>query len=247
VAGNLKVIPVIDILNGVVVHAVRGKRREYQPLQSSLCQSVEPLEVANAFKNLGFSELYVADLDAITAGYVNSQVLKRIAEETGLKLMVDAGVTIIERAQKLLDSGVSKVIIGTETLQSKSFVGEAIRLFGSRHVVVSLDLKGDKVLVKLGLAGCKNPLCLLREFRAMGVSQVIVLDLARVGSGEGVNVAFLKKVIEEVGVNVYVGGGVRNMEDLVELKNLGVSGVLVATALHSGKISLDELKYAGLL
>jgi phosphoribosylformimino-5-aminoimidazole carboxamide ribotide isomerase len=247
VAGNLKVIPVIDILNGVVVHAVRGKRREYQPLQSSLCQSVEPLEVANAFKNLGFSELYVADLDAITAGYVNSQVLKRIAEETGLKLMVDAGVTIIERAQKLLDSGVSKVIIGTETLQSKSFVGEAIRLFGSRHVVVSLDLKGDKVLVKLGLAGCKNPLCLLREFRAMGVSQVIVLDLARVGSGEGVNVAFLKKVIEEVGGNVYVGGGVRNMEDLVELKNLGVSGVLVATALHSGKISLDELKYAGLL
>ena len=174
------------------------KEAEYQPLQSILCKSVEPLEVAKAFKALGFSELYIADLDAITSGTVNFQVFKRIAEETGLKLMVDAGVTDLETAEKLLDSGVSKVVIGTETLQSKSFVGEAVRLFGSERVIVSLDLKGDKVLVKLGFDGCKEPLCLLREFKEMGVSGVIVLDLARVGSGEGVNVDFLKKVLEEV-------------------------------------------------
>jgi phosphoribosylformimino-5-aminoimidazole carboxamide ribotide isomerase len=90
-------------------------------------------------------------------------------------------------------------------------------------------------------------MCLLREFKEMGVSGVIVLDLARVGSGEGVNVDFLKKVLEDVPIDVYVGGGVRDIEDLVELKNLGVSGVLVATALHSGKISMDDLKQAGLL
>ena len=243
----MKVIPVIDILNGVVVHAVRGKRREYQPLQSNLCKSVEPLEVAKAFKKLGFSELYIADLDAITRGSVNFQVLKRIVDETGLKLMVDAGVADLETAKKLLDCGVSKVVIGTETLQSKSFVGEAVRLFGSDRVIVSLDLKGDKVLVKLGFAGCKNPMCLLREFKEMGVSGVIVLDLARVGSGEGVNVDFLKKVLEDISIDVYVGGGVRDIKDLVELKNLGVSGVLVATALHSGKISMDDLKQARLL
>jgi phosphoribosylformimino-5-aminoimidazole carboxamide ribotide isomerase len=243
----LKVIPVIDVLNGIVVHAVRGKRREYQPLQSTLCSSVEPLEVAEAFRKLGFSELYIADLDAITGGEGNFQVLNRIVDETGLKLMVDAGITDIERAQKLLNSQVSKVIIGTETLQSKSFVGEAVRLFGSARVVVSLDLKGDKVLVRLGFAGCKNPMCLLREFNEMGVSQVIVLDLARVGSGEGVNVDFLKKVIGDLGVDVYVGGGVRDIKDLIELNSLGVSGVLVASALHSGKISIRELRHAGLL
>jgi phosphoribosylformimino-5-aminoimidazole carboxamide ribotide isomerase len=243
----LKVIPVIDILNGVVVHAVRGKRREYQPLQSNLCKSVEPLEVAKAFKKLGFSELYIADLDAITRGSVNFRVLKRIVDETSLKLMVDAGAADLETAKKLLDCGVSKVVIGTETLQSKSFVGEAVRLLGSNRVIVSLDLKGDKVLVKLGFAGCKNPMCLLREFKEMGVSGVIVLDLARVGSGEGVNVDFLKKVLEDVPIDVYVGGGVRDIEDLVELKNLGVSGVLVATALHSGKISMNDLKQARLL
>jgi len=243
----LKVIPVIDILNGVVVHAVRGKRREYKPLQSCLTNSVDPVEVAKMFKALGFHELYVADLDAIIDCSTDFQVLKRIVDETGLELLVDAGITSIERAKVLLDSGVSKLIIGTETLQHKKFVKDAVELFGSERVLVSLDLRGEKVIVKLGFDGCVSPMCLLRDFKAMGVSQVIVLDLNRVGSGEGVNTVFLKKVIETVGIDVYVGGGVRNIQDLVELKELGVSGVLVASALHSGKISMNELEKAGLL
>ncbi len=86
-------------------------------------------------------------------------------------------------------------MIGTETLQNKSFVAEAVKAFGSDRVMVSLDLKGDKVLVKTGFDGCIEPLCLLGEFAEMGVSQVIVLDLTRVGSGEGVNVDFLSKVL----------------------------------------------------
>lgn len=224
------------------MHAVRGKRKDYQPVQSILCKSVEPLEVAKTFRTLGFSELYVADLDAIIDCSMNFQTLTHIAKETGLKLMVDAGVTAIERANQLLGSGVSKLIIGTETLQKKSFVGKAVALFGSSQVVVSLDLKGDKVLVKLGFDGCSDSMCLLRQFKEMGVSQVIVLDLERVGSGEGVKVDFLKKVITDVGVDVYVGGGVRDINDLVELRNLGVSGALIATALHTGKISIEELK-----
>ena len=243
----MKVIPVIDILNGKVVHAVRGKRSEYQPLQSVLCQSVEPLEVAKAFKTLGFSELYVADLDAIIDCSMSFQALKRIADETGLKLMVDAGVTAMERAQSLLENGVSKLVIGTETLENKSFVGEAAKAFGSDRVIVSLDLKGDKVLIRPGFDGSADPIFLLRDFEEIGVSQVIVLDLTRVGSGEGVNVDFLKKVLRSLRMDVYVGGGVRSMADLIELKSLGVSGVLVATALHQGKISVEELRQAGLL
>jgi phosphoribosylformimino-5-aminoimidazole carboxamide ribotide isomerase len=242
----LKVIPVLDILNGKVVHAVKGRRQDYQPLQSTLCNSTQPLEVAKAFQTIGFSELYIADLDAITKAQANFQVLKDIADETGLKLMVDAGVTDLQRAQKLLDNGVFKVVIGTETLQTKSFVGKAATVLGCDRIVVSLDLKGDKVLVKLGFEGCTDPICLLREFRKMGVLSVIVLDLARVGSGEGVNVDFLKKVLAE-DLEVYVGGGVRDIKDLLDLKNLGVSGALIASALHSGKISVEELKQAGWL
>ena len=243
----MKVIPVIDVLNGIVVHAVRGIRREYRPLQSVLTKSIEPLEVVLTFKNIGFTDLYVADLDAIIDCSTNINILKNISDESDIELMVDAGVTNIERAQKLLDSGVSKLIIGTETLQRKSFVSDAVRLFGSERVVVSLDLKGNRILVKLGFDGCNDPLCLLKQFKAMGVSQVIVLDLLRIGSREGVNVDFLKKVISEIGIDVYVGGGVRDIKDLVELKNLGVAGALVATGLHTGNISVKQLAQEGLL
>jgi phosphoribosylformimino-5-aminoimidazole carboxamide ribotide isomerase len=212
-----------------------------------LCDSVNPLEVAKTFEKLGFGELYVADLDAIIDCSTSFQMLKRIADETGLKLMVDAGVTSMERARGLLESGVSKLVIGTETLQNKGFVGEAVRVFGGDRVIVSLDLKGDKVLVRPGFDGSADPMGLLSEFKDIGVSQVIVLDLTRVGSGEGVNLDFLKRVLRNLRMDVYVGGGVRNLADLIELKGLGVSGALVATALHSGKISVEELRRTGLL
>jgi phosphoribosylformimino-5-aminoimidazole carboxamide ribotide isomerase len=238
---SLKVIPVIDILSGEVVHAVRGRRQEYQPLQSSLCKSTNPLEVAKAFKTLGFSELYIADLDAIKGGHVNSQTLNRIADETGLKLMVDVGVADLETAEKLVNIGISKVIIGTETLQSKNFIVEVVRTLGNHRVIVSIDFKGDRILFKLGLNVAEDPMCLLREFKGMGVSSFIVLDLARVGSGEGVNLGFLQKALEE-NVDIYVGGGIRDIDDLIWLRNLGVSGALVATALHSGKILIEDLK-----
>lgn len=241
----MKVIPVIDISNGIVVHAVEGKRSEYKPIQSILTKSVEPLEVAKVFKTLGFSELYIADLDAITKEKCNFQVLKRITDETELKVMVDAGVADLETARRLQECGIAKVVIGTETLQNKGFVYDVVSVLGSNKIIVSLDLKDNKLLVKLGFDGCKDPICLLREFREMGVLNVIVLDLARVGRGEGVNGNFLKKTLEEKGLDVYVGGGVRDIKDLLELKNLGVSGVLIATALHSGKMSIDELKKNG--
>jgi phosphoribosylformimino-5-aminoimidazole carboxamide ribotide isomerase len=244
----LKVIPVIDILSGVVVHAVRGKRKEYKPIQSVLTDSAEPVAVAKAFRDLGFGALYIADLDAIIECTENFQPLKRIADESGLALMVDAGVTSMERAQKLLDSGVKKLVVGTETLRNKSFVADAVGRFGDGRVVLSLDLRGDTVLVGEGFDGGADAICLLREFADMGVSQFIVLDLQRVGSGEGVNLDFLRRARADLpSVDVYVGGGVRGVADLLELKALGVAGVLVATALHTGKISVSDLRRNGLL
>ena len=243
----MKIIPVIDILGGVVVHAVKGRRSEYQPLKSVLCASANPLDVALAFKALGFSELYVADLDAIMAGRPNFTVLKQIAETTNLSLLVDAGVTDLARAEKLLEGHVAKVIIGTETLPRLGFVREAVACLGKEQVVVSLDLKGDEVVSGFKLSDSVSPLDLLRKFQGMGARQIIVLDLARVGSGEGMNMPFLTSALRLQGVKVFVGGGVGGIEDLVALRDMGVFGVLVATALHSGKITLARLKQAGFL
>jgi phosphoribosylformimino-5-aminoimidazole carboxamide ribotide isomerase len=243
----VKIIPVIDVLGGRVVHAVRGRRKEYQPLKSNLCASTDPVDVAAALKALGFSELYVADLDAITRRQANFSIFKNITDKTNLELMVDAGIDTLKKAERVLESHVSKVIIGTETLPSASLVAEAIGLFGSEKIMVSLDLIGNRIISGFELGALKAPVALLREFQKAGVSQIIVLDLARVGSGEGVNMPFLREVLRNIKANVYVGGGVRDIKDLVELKDISVFGVLLATALHSGKISPEDLKQAGLL
>jgi HisA/HisF family protein len=243
----LKIVPVIDILGGAVVHAVRGRRSEYQPLKSVLCASADPLDVASAFKAFGFGELYIADLDAIMEGRPNFSVLKQIADATGLRLMVDAGIADLERAEKVLESHVSKIIIGTETLRSIGFVGETVKSLGRERVVVSIDLKGEQVISGFELGKFSGLLGLLREFQEMDVDQIIVLDLARVGSGEGVNMPFLKEVVKNQEFKVFVGGGVRDIKDLMELQKVDVFGVLIATALHSGGISLEELRHAGFL
>jgi phosphoribosylformimino-5-aminoimidazole carboxamide ribotide isomerase len=205
------------------------------------------VDVAAALKTLGFGELYVADLDAITGGHPNFSRFKQIADKTGLRLMVDAGIASVTTAKEMLGNGVSKIIVGTETLPSTSFVAEAVKSFGSEKVMVSLDLMNGQVLGKFKLGALVDPMALLREFQDLGVSQIIVLDLAKVGSEEGVNTQFLKEVTRNIKAQVYAGGGVRDVKDLVTLKDLGVFGVLVATALHSGKISPKELQQAGFL
>lgn len=242
----MKIIPVIDVLNGVVVHAVKGERSQYKPLQSRLVSSVQPVEVAKAFCALGFGELYFADLTAITVCSSDFELFGQIAQ-TGLKLMVDAGITSIARAQMLIDRGVSRLVVGTETLSSCAFVGEAVERFGGERVVVSLDLRAGVLLSKAGFGGSIDPVSLLQEFEGMGVGSVIVLDLARVGSGLGLDNALINAICAKTSLEVYVGGGVRGMSDLVELRSIGVAGVLVATALHSGNVSVAALRSEGFL
>jgi phosphoribosylformimino-5-aminoimidazole carboxamide ribotide isomerase len=243
----LKIIPVIDILNGAAVHAVRGRRKEYQPLKSILCDYAEPIAVASAFKRCGFEELYIADLDAIMGYGENFSVLEEIAEKTGLRLMVDAGVSDLNQAQQVFWYKVSKVIVGTETLTDLGFVKQAIESFGSDRVVVSLDLKAGKVLSKSESLQSMSALELTCQFQGVGVGELIVLDLARVGSGEGVDFALIKLLLDNLKVKVLVGGGVNSMKDLETLRDMGVYSVLLATALHSGKITPENLKNAGLM
>jgi phosphoribosylformimino-5-aminoimidazole carboxamide ribotide isomerase len=120
---------------------------------------------------------------------------------------------------------------------------------GADKLIVSFDMKNGKVLLPPTFTGPTDVFALLETFRAMGVSEFILLDLTRVGSNEGINVDILKKAsispLDSGGF--YVGGGIRNVDDILMLKELNVLGVLSATALHSGKIAIKNLKYAGLL
>jgi len=243
----MKVIPVIDVLNGVAVHGIRGERERYQPLKSTLCRSADPLDIALTFESLGFSSLYLADLDAILGKSANFNIYRQIMTQTRLDLMVDAGIADITKAKKVLATEVSKIVIGSETLNSLDFLGQAVKAFGEDKVVVSIDLKKGKVLSVSEAIASMDAVSFAQKLRKIGVNQIIFLDLDRVGTEHGINLAILRSVLEKTGVEVLVGGGIRSLQELEELRKLGVSGALVATILHNGKLEVDELKSAGFL
>ena len=243
----MKVIPVIDVLNGVAVHGIRGERERYQPLKSTLCRSADPLDIALTFESLGFSSLYLADLDAILGKSANFNIYRQIMTQTRLDLMVDAGIADITKAKKVLATEVSKIVIGSETLNSLDFLGQAVKAFGEDKVVVSIDLKAGKVLSVSEAIASMDAVSFAQELRKIDIDQIILLDLGRVGTEHGINLALLRSVLEKTGVEVLVGGGIRSLQELEELRKLGVSGALVATILHNGKLEVDELKSAGFL
>ncbi len=242
----MKIIPVIDVLNGVAVHGIRGERERYQPLKSTLCRSADPLDIASTFDSLGFSSLYLADLDAILGKSANFSIYRQIMTQTRLDLMVDAGIADISKAE-VLATEVSKIVIGSETLGSLDFLGQAVKAFGEGKVVVSIDLKEGKVLSVSEAIASMAAVSFAQELRKIGIDQIILLDLDRVGTEHGINLALLRSVLEKTGVEVLVGGGIRSLQELEELRKLGVSGALVATILHNGKLQIDELKSASFL
>ncbi|MEM0313402.1 MAG: HisA/HisF-related TIM barrel protein [Candidatus Bathyarchaeia archaeon] len=243
----LKIIPVIDVLHGLAVHAVRGERRRYKPLESVLCGSADPLEVAKAFKGHGFGEVYLADLDAIMDGRRSIGLYRRLGEEAGLRLMVDAGTPDAKSALEVAAAGVERVVMGTETLAGLDALSEAVEALGAERVVVSLDVKGGRLMSRSAEIDGLDPPRLARKLEDRGVNYVILLDLDRVGVECGVNLKLLEAFLGGAGLRILVGGGVRSVQELLLLRDLGVYGVLSATALHKGKISIEALRAEGLI
>jgi HisA/HisF family protein len=231
----MRIVPVIDLKGGIVVHARRGQRADYAPLRSPLVDGCEPVAVAQALCAVGqTSNIYVADLDALAGGPVDVATLASLSAVA--ELWVDAGATTLERAAALIRAGVARNVVGTESLGPDAP--------GQRDVatapppVLSVDLRdGRLVSPRPELAG-REPAAAASLATALGVRELLVIDLARVGSGSGPPLYAVEQLAETLPqVAIYAGGGVRNDGDLVALESAGATGALVATALHEGKIT----------
>src|SRR4051794_19208344 len=182
VAG-IRVVGVIDLKNGTAVHAVRGERERYRPVRGVMADDGDPLSLARAFRaELGVDELYVADLDAITGVGDNSSSITALTHDA--RVMVDAGVTEPDRARALLELGAHRVIVGTETLAAPDALDRLLAELPDGAVVLSADLRdGCALSPDPRLAGLPA-VDAVAGLRRPGLREAIVLDLARVGSGE---------------------------------------------------------------
>jgi HisA/HisF family protein len=233
----MRVIGVIDLKDGLAVHAVRGERQRYRPVRSGLVDGADPVAVARALRDrLGLRELYVADLDAIAGGRGHDDVLRALATEA--ELMVDAGVGDAAGVERVLSLGAARAIVGTETLNNAAAFAE----LPLDRLVLSLDMRAGRVLARDPELATLGPGEALARLARAGLREAIVLDLARVGSGEGPDVGLLGELHGRFPqLALLAGGGVRDAADLRALGQAGAAGALVATALHSGAIGRDDL------
>jgi HisA/HisF family protein len=230
----MRVVPVIDLKDGTAVHAVRGERERYRPVRGG-----DPLSLARGFRaGLGLDELYVADLDAIAGAGIDDATIAALSREA--RVMVDAGVSKPGRARALLELGVHRVVVGTETLAGPDALD--LLLAEIPGVVLSVDLRDRRALSPHPrLAGLSAPDVVARLHRT-ALRDVIVLDLARVGGGAGPDIALIAELHAAFpDLELLAGGGVRDVEDLRALGDAGAAGALVATALHEGVIGRREL------
>lgn len=247
----MRIIPVIDLLAGAVVHGRGGRRTEYRPIQSSLCSSSEPLAVAQALRSaFAVAELYLADLDALGGRPLACDVYRQLAADR-FALWIDAGVRnaaqLDDELRGLCDSA-SVVVVGLETVDSPAALEEIVRRLGAQRTVFSLDLKAGVPLASGRAWQEWSPSQIVDAAVQAGVRRMIVLDLANVGQGQGVDSLPLCQAILQTHptLEVIAGGGLRNLADLRSLDDAGCHGALVASALHDGRLTPDEVRQASL-
>ncbi len=226
----MEVIPVLDLMAGSVVRARRGERARYRPITTPLSPSSDPLEVARGLLGIGpFERFYVADLDAIAGTGDHCAVLRRLRSELDLELWVDSGIADPAAARDWLDAGFGHLVLGSETQTDVTLLR---RLSGDPRVVLSLDFRGDDFIGAPALLGEPDA----------WPDRVIVMTLARVGSGTGPDLARIAAIRAPAGKRkLYAAGGIRGAADLVDLTRAGVAGALVASCLHDGTLSGQDI------
>ncbi len=232
----MQVIPVIDLLNGVVVHAKKGDRQYYQAIQSKLSVSTNPVAIVTALLALyPFTQLYIADLNAIQktahSSYTNYSLIESITLEfPNLVIWVDAGISN-QSELNLWEKLNIRLVIGSENFTE---IDHYCSLTCHKtDFILSLDFLSQ---------GYKGPTELLTNIDYWP-QDVIIMSLANVGTNQGVNQTLLKDMINQAKhANIYAAGGIRDIADLITVKNMGGCGALVATALHHMHISRKDLE-----
>ena len=233
----MKIFPAIDIKDKKCVRLVKGdfeNKTEY---------SISPIEQAGKYKNHGFKNLHIVDLDgALTGETVNLDIIQEIVGKFDLKIQIGGGVRNLESIQKYTDAGAEKVILGSAAIKDKNFLQQACDKFPNK-IALGLDAKNGNLSVS-GWKENSNQLTLdyLNEVNDYGFSRLIYTDINRDGTKQSPNFEETSKVSEVSNCPVIISGGVSSIKDIKKAKELNnIEGIIVGKAIYDGDINLEEL------
>lgn len=227
--------PAIDILDGKAVRLLKG---DYNQVT---VYSERPWEFAQDFVSKGCSAIHIVDLDgAKTGDTVNIKTVEKIAQTKGLYSEIGGGIRSMETVERYLESGISRVILGTAALKDPAFLKEAIRKYDDR-IAVGVDLKDGYVSVKGWIeTSDKEGFEFMKELEDIGVSAVIVTDISRDGAMKGTNLELYRRISTETGMKVTASGGISTLDDLKALRAMDIYGAIIGKAYYTGAIRLED-------
>jgi len=233
----MKIFPAIDIKDKKCVRLVKGdfdNKTEYQ---------MSPVDQAGEYKEHGFKNLHIVDLDgALTGETVNQDIIKEIVIKFDLKVEIGGGIRNFDSIKKYIDTGVEKVILGSAAIKNKNFLKKACEKFPNK-IALGLDAK-DGYLSVSGWKENSNQLTIdyLKAVNDYGVSRLIYTDINRDGMKQSPNFDETLKVAELSNCPVVISGGVSSIDDIKKAKNLkNVEGIIIGKAIYDGDIKLEEL------
>ena len=235
----MKIFPAIDIKDKKCVRLIKGdfeNKTEYE---------VSPIDQAGKYKDHGFKNLHIVDLDgALTGVTVNLDIIQEIVKKYDLKIEIGGGIRNFESIQKYTDAGVEKVILGSAAIKDKNFLKEACQKFPNK-IALGLDAK-DGYLSVSGWKENSNQLTLnfLKEVNDYGASRLIYTDINRDGTKQSPNFEETVNVADTSNCPVIISGGVSSIDDIKKAKNLNnknIEGIIVGKAIYDGDIKLEEL------
>ena len=233
----MKIFPAIDIKDKKCVRLVKGD------FDNKTVYEMSPAEQAGKYKDHGFKNLHIVDLDgALTGKIVNLDIIQNIVVKFNLKVEIGGGIRNLESIEKYIDAGVEKVILGSAAIKDKIFLKKACKKFPNK-IALGLDAK-DGLLSVSGWKENSNQLTLdyLKEVNDYGVSRLIYTDINRDGMKQSPNFEETSKVADTSNCPVIISGGVSSIDDIKKAKSLkNIEGIIVGKAIYDGDIKLEEL------
>lgn len=231
----MNIFPAIDLVGGKAVRLFKG---DYDQMT---VYSDSPLSVAKDFENQGAKFIHLVDLEGAKDGTTpNIETVKEIISGTGLFTEIGGGIRSIETAQKYIDAGIDRIILGTAAVTDEEFLEKALSKFGDK-VAVGVDIKDGFVAIKGWTEKSEyDAFTFCEKMQSLGVKTIICTDVSKDGAMQGTNHELYQELTKRFKIDFTASGGVSSIEDVKKLKELGIYGAIIGKAYYTGAISLKE-------
>lgn len=229
------IFPAMDLRDGKCVRLYQGE------FSKSEVVGEKPLDVALSFKENGAEYIHMVDLDGALEGEIkNLNVIAEVIKAVDIPVELGGGIRNMETVDMLIETGVSRVILGTAALKDMDFVKQSVKKYGEK-IAVGIDAKNEKVAVNGWInVSDVDYIDFAKQMESIGVKTIIFTDISKDGTLQGPNLEQLEKIEKSVSCNIIASGGIKSVEDLKDIKNMGIYGAITGKAIYSGNIDLKE-------